>query len=86
MTQTILTIPQKTATLVAQLPPTDQQTILKFAEFLLAQHQNPQPSTDEPIPTIGEMLEELAEINEKEPFEFEETVRISRPNPLLDEE
>ncbi|MGD1902364.1 MAG: hypothetical protein ACFB9N_09010 [Geitlerinemataceae cyanobacterium] len=85
MTQTTLTTAQQTAELITQLPPEDQKSVLKFTEFLLAQHQQPL-AKDESVPTIGEMLQELAEINEKEPFEFEETVRISRPNPLLDEE
>ena len=89
MTQTTLNIPQRTAELLQQLPLPDQQTILNFTKFLLAQHQAQTlqpPPKDEHQPTIAEMLDELAKINEAEPFGFEETVRVDRPNPLIDDE
>jgi hypothetical protein len=89
MTQTTLNIPQRTAELLQQLPLPDQQTILKFTEFLLAQHQAKTLQTtvlNKPHPTVDEILDELAHIHEAEPTEFEETIRIDRPNPLIDDE
>jgi hypothetical protein len=86
MTQTT-NIPQRAATLLAQLPLNEQQNILAIVETTLTRYQITQPrELEKPKPTMAELLDELDQIQKDNPIEPEPTVRIDRPNPLFDED